>query len=94
MARRSFFALVAALGTAAMVGLSRATGLAPPPPLLSVESVEWLSPEPEDDGDPGLVFGDSEPYVPKGGPSAGMPVESRPRGWVSTLFGRWSSRRG
>lgn len=90
MARRSLLAFVAALGTAVMVGLSNATGWAPPPPLLSVESVEWLSPEPDEDGNPGVVFSGIEPEMQT---PAETSVRSRPRGWVSRLFSRWRSRR-
>lgn len=54
-----------ALGVAAMVGLRDATGLAPPPPRLFTEQIEWLSPEPEDDGEPEAVLREPDPYVPR-----------------------------
>ncbi len=50
MARRSLRAFLITMIVAMMVGLREATGTAPPPPILTTERVEWLSPEP--DGEP------------------------------------------
>jgi len=50
VSRRSLPALLAAMMTAVMIGIRDSTGLAPPPPLLPVEEIHWLSPELE--GDP------------------------------------------
>lgn len=56
--------ILTSLGVAVMVGLRESTGLAPPPPKLVTEEVEWLSPEPEqDDGLDGLL-GSPGPYEP------------------------------
>lgn len=49
MARRSITTLLITGMVAAMVGMREATGIGPPPPLLSTEEVVWLSPEPDSD---------------------------------------------
>ena len=56
--------ILTSLGVAAMVGLRESTGLAPPPPKLVTEEIEWLSPEPEQD--PGLdgLLGSPDPVEP------------------------------
>lgn len=43
-----------------MVGIRESTGLAPPPPALTAERVEWLSPERPDAGGFFLVLEDPE----------------------------------
>lgn len=56
--------ILTSLGVAVMVGLRESTGLAPPPPKLVTEEVEWLSPEPEqNDGLDGLL-GSPDPCEP------------------------------
>ena len=53
MARRSVSTLLITAMVAMMVGMREATGIGPPPPTLTTEEIEWLSPEPEND--PGLL---------------------------------------
>ena len=45
---------------AVMVGVRESTGLAPPPPTLSTEEIEWLSPERPDAGGFYVVFENPE----------------------------------
>lgn len=55
--------IVGALVFGAMVGFRDATGLAPPPPTLTTEVVEWLSPEPDEDEELIVVFEDPSPFT-------------------------------
>lgn len=62
MGRRGPKAFLMTVIVALMVGLRESTGLAPPPPILVTERVEWLSPESEKEtppvflGEPGAVL--------------------------------------
>ena len=56
--------ILTSLGVAAMVGLRESTGLAPPPPKLVTEEVEWLSPEPERNDELDGLLGPPDPYEP------------------------------
>ena len=70
MARRSISTLFLSLLVAVMVGIRESTGLAPPPPMLGTEEIEWLSPEREDNPGLFIVFEDPEPTVAPTTPEA------------------------
>ena len=93
MARRSLAAFLAAAITAMMIGFLNVTGLAPPPPLMVEEDVEWLSPETE--RDPGiditLLEDAPEDTAEPGEPSLGA-TSARP-GRVRSLLSRLRRRR-
>ena len=90
MARSRFRRFFTAMGVAAMVGLREATGLAPPPPQLMTEEIEWLSPEPEADDTAAPVFNDPLPPIP---PRV-RPKTSRPARGVVGVLRRPSPLRG
>jgi hypothetical protein len=63
--------------------------MAPPPPILTTEGVEWLAPEPEGDDSLVVVFEDPEPFeVEEEAPRAGV---SNERGLVIRA---WATLRG
>ncbi len=66
MARRGFSTLAVSLVVAVMVGVRESTGLAPPPPTLMTEEIEWLSPERPDAGGFYVVYEDPEPMESEG----------------------------
>ncbi|MEM7414412.1 MAG: hypothetical protein AAF389_02880 [Gemmatimonadota bacterium] len=91
MSRRSMRAVAAAALFGVMVGIRESTGLAPPPPTLTTERVEWLSPDRPDAGGFFLVLED--PEVTDADPvevSARKP--SAVRRWVRALRGRRDDR--
>lgn len=61
---------------AAMIGMAESTGLAPPPPIMFEEEIEWISPD-----------GDEEPGLPFDLSFDDGPESSKP-GWIGSHLGR------
>ena len=76
MARRSLSTILATLIVAVMVGVREASGIAPPPPTLSTEEIEWLSPELDHDLEFMVVIEDPGQFPPIVQPEA-VPVSDR-----------------
>lgn len=63
MRGRRLSSLLMSMIVAVMVGIRESTGLAPPPPLLITEEIEWLSPGSDDEPEADVYFQDPEPIV-------------------------------
>ena len=93
MARRSVSTLLITAIVAVMVGIRDATGIGPPPPTLSTEEIEWLSPEREND--PGLLVVLEEPAPVEARVESDPEVGTRPAlfEWARTFFRTIGGRR-
>ena len=94
MARRSIGAIIVMLGVAVMVGLRESTGTAPPPPTLTTEVIEWLSPELEDDDGSLVVLANPVPFEASVDSTSGTRRSDSLVAIARSLFRRLTSRHG
>ena len=72
-----------------MVGIRESTGLAPPPPTLMTDQIEWLSPERPDAGGFYVVYED-----PQVAETSGVEKPPRRAGLIGRLLGAVLRRDG